>query len=280
MFTPARPASPTPTIEASPEDFMSRAELCKNPVGAQLFRLMHSKKSNLSVSADVFTTAKLLQLADLVGPHICVLKIHVDILEDFTPDTITQLQALAKKHNFIIFEDRKFADIGSTVEAQYKGGTFKIAQWATITNAHCVPGPGVIAGLKKVAEELKLQNSLLLLAEMSSEGNLITPEYTKKVVAMAAANLKFVIGFITQHKVSADPSLVNMAPGVELRKKSDNLGQQYNTPESVIANGADIIIVGRGIIAAPDPVDAAKEYKEAAWKAYEQRLIPSNGPRP
>jgi orotidine-5'-phosphate decarboxylase len=39
----------------------------------------------------------------------------VDIVEDFDESLIESLVALSKKHDFLIFEDRKFADIGGWI---------------------------------------------------------------------------------------------------------------------------------------------------------------------
>lgn len=232
---------------------------------------MEEKETNLCIAADVTTKSELLKIAEDLGQHICVLKTHIDIIEDFDTDLIIQLQKLADKHNFLIFEDRKFADIGNTVAHQYQGGIYHIVDWAHVTNAHTVPGPGIIQGLKEIG--MPKNRALLLLAEMSSKGTLAYGEYSEKTIQMATQNKDFVIGFITTKKLIDDPSFINFTPGVKLATGDDALGQQYLTPERVILeNKSDIIIVGRGIYEAEKPIEEAKKYKLAGWNAYLTRI--------
>lgn len=255
--------------------YEERGALAKNEALKRLYQTMVEKKSNLSVAADVTSATELLQIVDKVGPHICCLKTHVDILDTWNDEIAASLVDLAQKHNFVIFEDRKFADIGNTVVSQYSSGVYKISEWSDIVNAHIVPGPGIVDGLKQVG--LGKKKGLLLLAEMSSAGTMAKGSYTEETVKIAEENPDFVIGFISVNpnswaKKCKDGSLVHMTPGIKLQRGGDGLGQQYNDPKSAISRGSDILIVGRGVYRAEDPKLAAQEYQKAGWEAYLSEL--------
>lgn len=251
--------------------YTEKARLSTIPSAKAFLSLMEQKKTNLCLSADVSNAQALLQLADQLGPEICLLKTHIDIIDDFTPDLTRQLRRLADKHHFFIFEDRKFADIGNTVKQQYQGGIYRIVDWADFINAHVLPGPGIIEGLAAVGKAK--HRALILLAEMSSKGNLMDEDYQEKTRQLASQFPDFVMGFVTQHAFKDNAPWIHFTPGVQLTAGQDDLGQQYRTPEEAIINqGTDVIIVGRGIIRAKAPIDEAKRYRQAGWDAYQKRL--------
>jgi len=231
----------------------------------KLLSLMAKKKTNLSLACDVLSMEELLHWAERIGPFICVLKTHVDILEDFTYDKILALKRIADQHNFLLFEDRKFGDIGQTVSYQYGQGIYRIAEWADLVNAHIVPGPGIIAGLKQVGAPKGA--GLLLLAEMSSSGTLAQGPFAEKARQMGEENSDFVCGFIAQRKLSALPGMIHFTPGVKLERGEDRLGQRYRTVEEATESGADVLIVGQGILQSSNPAAAAALYRDLAWHA-------------
>jgi len=128
--------------------------------------------------------------------------------------------------------------------------------------------------------------ALLLLAEMSSEGNLLTGAYTQRCVELAREHRDFVIGFVAQRNLNSQPddNFLTLTPGVsfpspsnsrerEGKRRTDGLGQLYNSPRrAVYEQGTDVVIVGRGIIKADDPGAEAERYRIEAWRAYEERI--------
>ncbi len=254
--------------------YAERRQICidthASPILATLYDIMEKKQSNLCVAADVTTSAELLQLVHQVGPAICVLKTHIDILSDFTPDLTTELVKLAQQYQFLLFEDRKFADIGNTVAMQYRDGIYHISSWAHLVNCHALPGPGVLAALCQVCED-RNQNDrgILLISDMSSEGWLGDETYKRMSLSMGHHYGHCVAGWISQSRWDPNMPGVVMTPGISLHSKSDTMGQQYNTPmDAIVQRGSDIIIVGRSIIQAANPATAAEMYRQVGWEAY------------
>ncbi len=85
-------------MQGSRLSYTERADYCLSTLGRNLLQLLDEKKTNLALSADVTSAQQLLDLADLLGPEICILKTHIDIIEDFTPELTEKLRKLALKH--------------------------------------------------------------------------------------------------------------------------------------------------------------------------------------
>lgn len=230
----------------------------QHPVGKKLIEFALRKKSNLIASADVITSAELLKLAEEVGDNIVALKLHTDIIKDFSFELIDKLKDIAREKEFLLFEDRKFADIGNTQELQFKEGVYKIGSWADMITSHVIAGE----------ESLKVFDNVGVVAivEMSSKGTLTDDFYISKAMNVAE-NSPNVLGVVAQRKIS--DGLLLFTPGVNMSSSGDSKGQQYNTPERVFKNiYTDFMIVGRGIYQSVNPKSSAQEYQKAGWDAY------------
>jgi len=240
-----------------------------------LRKIIKEKNTKICLAADVDTTEKLLSLVEMAGPHICMLKIHSDIIKDFHKNyeyTRIQLIKLKNLYNFKIWEDRKFADIGTIMRKQI---TMHISDWADIISVHPIAGQDSLNQLNigqssDIASNVPPEIEIILIAEMSSSGHLMNEEYQQKVVDMAY-NTNNVIGIVAQHPIeptntqqehsasNSNSKPLYIVPGISLDKKSDNQGQNYNSPDK--KQFADVYVIGRGIYEAEDPLLALEKYK-------------------
>ncbi|CAF0773146.1 unnamed protein product [Rotaria sp. Silwood1] len=242
------------------------------PIRQRFQTIMKEKKSNLCLSADLTSLDGIIELSKQIGSKICMLKIHCDILTDFSMDKIQQLKDISRELNFLLLEDRKFADIGNTVAIQYTKGVFRIVEWADLVTVHVLPGEGIIQALEQAAKTVNEPRGCLLIAQMSSKGALTNNEdYVKGVVTCAEKYSDFVIGFISQSRLTTNDKYLHCTPGVHLNNTGDQLGQQYVTPRQAIdGRGADILIVGRAILDSINRVKTAEEYQQEGYRVYEE----------
>lgn len=246
-------------------------DIVYNNLTKKLINKIKSKKSRLVLSLDVDNQKEFFDILDQTAEHIVMLKTHIDILKDYDENFIPKLIKYSKKYNFLIFEDRKFADIGNTVKKQYQSGIYKISEWSDFITVHGIPGSGILNGLFDNIEG----RSSFLLAKMSSKGNLMNDGYTRKVFDMGSKFPNVVSGYIVHANTSDELRRLKnkipkgqllLMPGVKLEPGTDKLGQQYTSVAEAIGGGADLIIVGRGIIAAEDPSGTAKKYRTESYK--------------
>jgi len=237
-----------------------------NPMATKLWDIVLKKNTNICLSADVGTLGNLLKIAETCGDHICMLKIHWDCIyiEPLYSNSLKTLYKLAKEKNFLILDDRKYADIDSIVSHQ-----FTTSNCCDGVTAHSIFGQGTINGIKNSDKFTKFGKGIFLIAQSSSNNNLIDELYSSKTVTLARKNKKSVAGFISQHGL-AESTFLYLTPGISLDKIKS--GQQnYKTPQNAIEGNSDILIVGRGIYNSENVIKECKRYKDAGWKALVSR---------
>lgn len=248
------------------------------PMAKTFMEVASRKKSLVCLAADKYTMSEMFDLLGSVGSSIAALKTHVDLIDDWTPEEWMRFCELAHEMDLLIFEDRKFADIGKISQKQM-GGIYNIQRWSDIVTAHLISGPDIVDGLQSAWSEASKEGGVLLLAQMSSRGNLLTPAYTSTVVKAGRAH-PGVFGFIGNgsdadsvrrlREMVGDAKMI-WTPGVNLATGDGEMGQRYGDPYQAVVAGADCIIVGSGIHGAEDPAAAAATYAEISWKALLER---------
>lgn len=199
--------------------------------------------------------------ARAIAPHVGMLKVGLELFAAEGPAAVRAIAALGRP----VFLDLKLHDIPNTVEGAARSAA---ATGAKLLTVHAAGGPAMVKAAVKGAgpgvrvlavtvltsidaatlEAIGLagppEQAVLRLAKLAVEagaGGLVCSPHEVKAVRAA---------------VGAGPLLV--VPGV--RPAGAAIGDQARvaTPAAAVADGADVIVVGRPLYASPDPVAAAR----------------------
>ena len=163
-----------------------RWEMAASPMAKRYMKVATAKQSLVCLAADRNTMAGLFELIEAVGPHVAALKTHVDLVDDWTPEAWSRFCKAAHEANLLIFEDRKFADIGKISRSQM-AGVYDIRSWSDLVTAHLISGPDIVDGLQAAWTDVGRSGGVLLLAQMSSRGNLLHPAHDHHLTPLLEA---------------------------------------------------------------------------------------------
>lgn len=200
--------------------------------------LLPRMDKNIIWAADVGTMKALFADIEKYGPKISVLKLHIDTFSDYSIENLIRLQEYKQKFGFLIWEDRKFADIGNIMIKQIRNSVYSYQDWVDIFSIHGIVGFESIISV--IEEDTRFK--WILVGQLSSSNNLITPEYTEECKEIYNSHPN-IVGMVCQEYLG--PEFVHIVPGISKHVQTDNKGQSYS--QMCDKSFADFFVVGRSI---------------------------------
>ncbi len=214
------------------------------------------------VALDTTTAEEAVRLAKTVAPHVGGFKLGLRLLHGPGPATVAAVAELGKP----VFADAKLHDIPSQVEpAARRLGEFG-ARWVT---AHAAGGLAMLeaaeAGLAAAGGQGRALAVTVLTslteADLAAAGMTATPAKLASRMAQlgAKAGCEGVVCSPRELGVVGEvaPGLLRVTPGIRPSVAGGDDQARVATPTEALAWGADWLVVGRPITAAPDPAAAA-----------------------
>ena len=217
----------------------------------------------ICIALDFPTRAEILGAAGRFGPRVGWLKIGLGAFVSEGPALVAQAAKLAR-----VFLDLKFHDIPNTVAAAVAAAA---RSGASLLNVHASGGRAMLEAARRALPEgpsrprlvaVTLLTSLdaKALADLPMAGH---PEGIARRLAVLAKDcgLDGVVCSPTDLPAirgACGPDFLTVVPGIRPAGAAAGDQKRIATPRDAIAAGADILVVGRPVTAAPDP-DAALE---------------------
>lgn len=189
-------------------------------------------------AADTSTMKGLFLGLDKYASKLSILKIHIDTFPDYSHENILKLQEYKTKYGFLIWEDRKFADIGHIMKQQVRNSVYNYLDWVDIFTIHGLVGSESIGSVIDDFDKIKW----ILVGQMSSCNNLIDKNYTEACVEMYRT-YDNIVGMVCQEDLGKD--IVQVVPGISKHVIGDKAGQSYS--QMCDKAFADFFVIGRSI---------------------------------
>lgn len=214
--------------------------------------------------------------AGLVTPHVSTVKVGLELYLRYGPDVIASVRGASGVQ---VFLDLKLHDIPNTVGAAARAVARLKPTYLTV---HAAGGPAMVRAAVEASPGTRIAAVTLLtslseadLREVGIQGPPADAARRMAAVAVGAGAQALVCSprEVAAVRAEVGPGITLITPGVRPAGTGTQDQARVATPEDAVAQGADLLVIGRPITGAPDPGAAA-----AAIAAALRRVRPVGTP--
>ncbi len=214
-------------------------------------------RGTLALALDVDDLVAATRLGRELKPWFGVAKVGLELYSAAGPDAVGALRELG----YDVFLDLKLHDIPNTVN---KAARVLGALGVDYLTLHAFGGVDMLRagvdGLAEGASQAGLEAPVALgVTVLTSDGGApdhIVPQRVRVADEAGCGGLVCAAKDLQDARTLA-PRLVRVVPGIRPAGTDSNDQANVATPGEAMAQGADVLVIGRAVTAAPDPAEAA-----------------------
>ncbi|MDQ1705728.1 MAG: orotidine-5-phosphate decarboxylase [Frankiaceae bacterium] len=221
-----------------------------------------TSRAPIAVALDTADLAVATRWASAVSPHVSTLKIGLELFCHEGPAAVEKVRAAV---DLDIFLDLKLHDIPATVAGAARAVAHLQPRYLTV---HAGGGPAMVsAAVTALPDTLVAGVTILtsLAAEELDRLGIIGPprdaacRLARLAVDAGARALVCSPQEVAPIRATVGPDIVLIVPGVRPAGSGHQDQARVGTPEQALADGADLLVIGRPITGAADPAAAAAD---------------------
>jgi orotidine-5'-phosphate decarboxylase len=221
-----------------------------------------SYRAPVAVALDTADLATATRWTAAVSPHVTTVKVGLELFSHEGPAAVEKVRAAG---DVDVFLDLKLHDIPATVAGAARALAPLAPRYLTV---HASGGPAMIAAAAHALPETLVVAVTVLtslsaddLAALGIDGTPadVVRRWARQAVDAGARAIVCSPQEVALVREAVRPGVVLITPGVRPRGADTHDQARIATPEQALADGADLLVIGRPITAADDPGAAAAQ---------------------
>ena len=217
-------------------------------------------KAPIAVALDTADINTAVRWATAVAPHVSTAKVGLEL---FCAEGAESVEKIAAGADLDIFLDLKLHDIPATVAGAARALARLVPAYLTV---HAAGGADMIAAAAHELPQTKVTAVTVLTslsaADLDRLGIVGPPDaavvrLAREAVDAGARALVCSPAEVAMVRAAVGPAITLITPGVRPTGAAQDDQARVATPEQAIADGADLLVIGRPITGAADPGVAA-----------------------